>query len=57
MEDPEKLKQEYVNHLDCLLINWDSITYKSPEYVALETENQEKDEKIKDYEGIFEEWE
>lgn len=56
MEDPEKLKQEYVNHLDCLLINWDSITYKSPEYLELEVENQEKDEKIKDYEEIFDKW-
>lgn len=56
MEDPEKLKQEYVNHLDCLMVNWDSITYKSPEYLELEVENQEKDEKIKDYEEIFDKW-
>ena len=36
MEDPEKLKQEYINHLDCLMINWNSVDYKSPEYLELE---------------------
>lgn len=56
MEDPEKLKQEYIKHLDCLMVKWDSITYKSPEYLELETESKEKDEKIKDYEEIFDKW-
>ena len=35
MEDPEKLREEYINHLDCLMINWNNITYKSPEYLSL----------------------
>lgn len=56
MEDPEKLKQEYVNHLDCLMVNWNGITYKSPEFLELEKENKDKDDKIKDYEAIFNEW-
>lgn len=42
MEDPEKLREEYINHLDCLMINWNNITYKSPEYLKLEGKYQEK---------------
>lgn len=56
LENPEKLKQEYINHLDCLMVKWDSITYKSPEYIELESESKEKDEKIKNYETLFDEW-
>lgn len=50
MEDPEKLKQEYVNHLDCLMINWNSIDYKSPEYIELERVNKENEDKIANFE-------
>jgi integrase len=42
MEDPEKLRQEYINHLDCLMINWNNIDYKSPEYLELEQKYEQK---------------
>lgn len=47
MEDPEKLREEYINHLDCLMINWNNITYKSPEYLELECKYQEKEVEVK----------
>lgn len=47
MEDPEKLREEYINHLDCLMINWNNITYKSPEYLELEGKYQEKEVEVK----------
>lgn len=50
MEDPEKLKQEYVRHLDCLMINWNAIDYKSPEYLELERVNRENEDKIATFE-------
>ena len=46
MEDPEKLRKEYIDHLDCLMVNWNNITYKSPEYLELERENELKDKKL-----------
>lgn len=42
MEDPEKLREEYINHLDCLMINWNNIDYKSPEYLELEQKYEQK---------------
>ena len=53
MEDPEKLRKEYIKHLDCLLINWNDIDYKSPEYLKLESEIVEKNEKIENYENLI----
>ena len=47
MENPEKLREEYINHLDCLMINWNNITYKSPEYLELEGKYQEKEVEVK----------
>ena len=46
MENPETLKEEYINHLDCLMINWDSVTYKSPEFIELEEENRSKSKEL-----------
>lgn len=53
MEDPEKLRKEYIKHLDCLMINWNNISYKSPEYLKLESEIVEKNEKIENYENLI----
>lgn len=53
MEDPEKLKEEYVKHLPCLMIRWDSVTYKSPEYIKLESEVSEKEKVIQGYEDLI----
>lgn len=40
-EDPTKLKEKYIQHLDCLTINMDvnQLDIKSPEFVQLENEN------------------
>lgn len=51
MENPSKLKEKYIEHLNCLTINLDvnSLDLKSEEYLLLEKENQmyrEKEEKI-----------
>lgn len=46
MEDPEKLRKQYINHLDCLMINWNNITYKSPEYMDLEQKYQAKKDEV-----------
>ena len=44
MEDPKKLKEKYIEHLDCLTINMDvtNIDIKSQEYLELEQKYQEK---------------
>ena len=41
MENPSKLKEKYIEHLDCLTINLDvnSLNLKSNEYIELEREN------------------
>lgn len=46
MEDPKKLRKQYINHLDCLMINWNNITYKSPEYMDLEQKYQAKKDEV-----------
>lgn len=40
-EDPTKLKEKYIQHLDCLTINMDvnQLDIKSPKFIKLETEN------------------
>lgn len=55
MEDPDRLKLKYIAAMDCLQINWylKDITIKSPEYIKLENESKEKDEKIKNYESLI----
>ena len=46
MEDPEKLRKEYIEHLDCLMVNWNSIDYKSPEYLELEQKYNDKEAEV-----------
>lgn len=43
MEDPKKLKEKYIEHLDCLTINLDvnKLDIKSPDFIKLENENKE----------------
>lgn len=50
LEDPEKLRQKYIDHLDCLTINLDvnNLDIKSPEYIQMETELQEKNTALED---------
>lgn len=59
LEDPLRLREKYIDHLNAVTINLDvnNLDMKSPEFVKLETESQEKDEKIKEYETLFDEWE
>ena len=42
-DNPEKIREEYIKHMDCLTINLDvnSLDIKSPEYVQLENENKD----------------
>lgn len=49
MENPEKLKEKYIEHLNAITINLDvnNLDLKSPEYIQLENENKKKDEIIK----------
>lgn len=46
MEDPEKLREEYIKHLDCLMINWNNVDYKSPEYLELEQKYKDKEAEV-----------
>lgn len=41
MEDPQKLREKYIEHLDCLTINLDvnNLDIKSEEFIELENEN------------------
>lgn len=41
LDSIENLKQEYINHMSCLLIEWNgkNLTFKSQEYMELEKEN------------------
>lgn len=43
MDDPEKLKEKYIEHMNAITINLDvnNLDIKSPEYLKLETENKE----------------
>lgn len=52
MENPNKLKEKYIEHLDCLTINMDvtNIDIKSQEYLELEQKYQEKEDIVKDME-------
>ena len=52
LEDPEKLRQKYVEHLDCLTINLDvnSLEIKSPEYIELEQKYNEKEKQVNNME-------
>lgn len=52
MEDPKKLKEKYIEHLDCLTINMDvnNIDLKSPEYLELEQKYNEKEDQLSNME-------
>ena len=56
-EDPNKLREKYVSHLDCLTINMDvnNLDVKSPEFISLENEVAEKDKIISGYAVMFSE--
>lgn len=51
-EDPTKLKEKYIEHLDCLTINLDvnNINIKSPEYLELEQKYNEKEDQFQNME-------
>ena len=54
-EDPQKLRERYIEHLNCITINLDvnNLNIKSPEYIELENEIREKDEILSKYEVLF----
>ncbi len=56
-DDPIKLREKYIEHLDCLTINLDvnNLDIRSPEFVDLEIQVREKDKIINDYENMFSE--
>lgn len=51
-EDPNKLREKYISHLDCLTINLDvnNMDIKSPEYVELEQKYNEKESQFNNME-------
>lgn len=53
-DDPDKLKQKYIQHLSAVTINSEvnSLDAKSPEFVKLEEENKKKDDVISKYEDF-----
>ena len=55
MEDPSRLREKYIEHMNAVTINLDvnNLDIKSPEFIQLETENQEKSEKIENYENLI----
>lgn len=55
LEDPVHLREKYIQHMNAITINLDvnNLDIKSPEFVKLETENREKDEKIENYEKLI----
>ena len=55
-ENPLKLKEIYIEHLDAVTIDWDvnTIDLKSPEYIQLESENKELREENVKYKDIVE---
>lgn len=54
-EDPSKLKEKYIAHLDCLTINLDvnHLDIKSPEFVKLENENTTLKEELTKVDDIM----
>ena len=55
-EDPNKLKEKYLEHLDCITINMDvnQLDIKSPEFVKLENENVTLKEELSKVDDIME---
>ena len=56
MENPLKLKEKYIEHLNCITINLDvnHLDIKSPEFVQLETENISLKEELSKVDDIME---
>lgn len=56
MEDPMKLREIYIEHLNCLTINLDvnNLDLKSPEYVKLENENTSLKSELNKLDDIME---
>ncbi|WP_296887607.1 site-specific integrase [uncultured Methanobrevibacter sp.] len=56
LEDPEKLRQKYVEHLDAITINMDinNISIKSPEYLELEKLYQEMESELSEIDNMKE---
>lgn len=54
-EDPTKLKEKYIEHLDCITINMDvnQLDIKSPEFVQLENENTSLREELSKVDEIM----
>ncbi len=52
LEDPEKLRQRYIEHMDAVTINLDvnNIDFKSPEYLELEQKYNEKESQFNNME-------
>lgn len=50
MEDPERLKEKYIEHMNAITINMDinNINLKSPEYIQLENRYNEKEAEVRD---------
>lgn len=48
MEDPEKLRQRYIEHMDAVTINWNvnNLDIKSLEYLDLENKYEEKEKEV-----------
>ena len=55
MDNPERLREVYIEHMDAITIILDvnNLDLKSPEYVKMEIDLQEKNEKLDKYEEIF----
>ena len=55
-EDPTKLKEKYIEHLDCLTINMDvnQLDIKSPEFIQLENENTTLKDELTKMDDIME---
>ena len=56
LEDPEKLRQKYVEHLDAITINMNinNISIKSPEYLELEKLYQEMESELSEIDNMKE---
>lgn len=55
LDDPKRLREKYIEHMNAITINLDvnNLDIKSPEFMKLESENQEKTEKIENYEKLI----
>lgn len=56
MDDPEKLREKYIEHLNAVTINLDvnNLDLKSPEFVQMETELESKSREVEDLKVLVE---